>query len=146
MRWDRELVDKLKEHPYKLKAVKNLTERIYQLESSLYNVSVLTDQEPVIGNSGKTVEDKHINTLMEIEELKLSLKETKREIKWIEKSMECLDDLEKTIIYAFYIQKIRYCREYLQRELGYSQTQIYRIREQALKKMCVSMYGRMSSS
>lgn len=143
MRWDKELEFKLKDLPLKIKAMNNLEERIKYLEESKYLLKpVNTDSVPSSGGIIKG-EDVLVNKLVEIEELKKNLKSTEKEIAWIKKGLEVLNDTEREVINKLCLDKIRVKKAC--EELGYEKSQIYRIKDQAIYKMTIALYGTIYS-
>lgn len=143
MRWDKELEYKLKDLPLKIKAMDNLEERIKYLEESKYLIKPInTDSVPANGGITKQ-EDTLVNKLVEIEELKRNLHLMQKEIDWLKKGLLVLNDTEKEVInkFCFDMVKVRKICE----ELGYEKSQIYRIKDQAIYKMTIALYGTIYS-
>lgn len=139
MKWDRELEYKLRDYPRRVNAVKNLAERIEYLEESKYLLKgATTDSVPGGGGTVKS-EDILVGKIVEIEELKKNLKIAKREVAWIDKGLEVLTPLEKDVIIKFYFDKLKV--RVICGELGYGKTQFYKIKNDALYKMTIVLYG-----
>lgn len=139
MRWDKELEYKLRELPLRVKALENLEDRISYLEETKYLVKpVNTDSIPACGGITKG-EDVLVNKLVEIEELKKNLKSTEKEIAWLKQGLEVLNDTEKDVINKMCFDKIQI--KNICEELGYEKSQIYRIKDQAIYKMAIALYG-----
>ena len=80
-----------------------------------------------------------VNKLVEIEELKQNLKSTEKEISWLKQGLEVLNDMEKDVINKMCFDKIQI--KNICEELGYEKSQIYRIKDQAIYKMTIALYG-----
>ncbi len=143
MRWDKELEFKLKDLPLKIKAMDNLEERIKYLEESKYLIKPInTDSVPASGGITKQ-EDVLVNKLVEIEELRRNLHLTQKEIDWLKKGLLVLNDTEKDVINKFCFDKVKVRK--ICEELGYEKSQIYRIKDQAIYKMTIALYGTIYS-
>lgn len=121
----------------------NLEERIKYLEESKYLIKPInTDSVPANGGITKQ-EDTLVNKLVEIEELKRNLHLMQKEIDWLKKGLLVLNDTEKEVInkFCFDMVKVRKICE----ELGYEKSQIYRIKDQAIYKMTIALYGTIYS-
>lgn len=143
MRWDKELEYKLKDLPLKIKAMDNLEERIKYLEESKYLIKPInTDSVPANGGITKQ-EDALVNKLVEIEELKRNLHLMQKEIDWLKKGLLVLNDTEKEVINKFCFDMVKVKK--ICEELGYEKSQIYRIKDQAIYKMTIALYGTIYS-
>ena len=143
LRWDKELEFKLKDLPLKIKAMNNLEERIKYLEESKYLIKPInTDSIPASGGITKQ-EDVLVNKLVEIEELKKNLEFTEKEVEWMKKGLLVLTDIEKEVINKLCLDRVKVRK--ICEELGYEKSQIYRIKDQAIYKMTIALYGTIYS-
>lgn len=142
MNWKREVQDKLYKYPYKKQAISNLKERILYLDETLKTIKpVVMDKVPLRGGGTKQ-EDVMLNRIMEKELLTANLKDCKVEVKDIEKSLKILTETELEVIELFYLSMYRTSIEKICDRLGYEKSQVYNIRNDALRKMAIFLYGR----
>jgi hypothetical protein len=135
-------IERLRDYENKKAAVVSLTEQIKILEDKYKSIrSATTDSTPVQGGNGNRREEMLINNISTREELKNNLKITKHEITITERGFEALDDTEKKILTRFYINRSKGYVERLCDELFISKTELYRQKDEALKKFTSACYG-----
>lgn len=135
-------IERLRDYENKKAAVVSLTEQIKILEDKYKSIrSATTDSTPVQGGNGNRREEMMINNISTREELKNNLKITKHEITITERGFEALDDTEKKILTRFYINRSKGYVERLCDELFISKTELYRQKDEALKKFTSACYG-----
>lgn len=141
MKWEKEMECKLKEYPYKRNALFNLEDRINYLNSTMYGLGAsYRDREPVQGGGNKA-ESQYINRIVEKMELEKNLENIRNDLEWIEKGLECLDPIEKKVIDSFYLTEYKVSKEKLAQEMGYNKQHLYKIKDQAIYKMTLHLYG-----
>lgn len=122
--------------------VENVTEQIKALEDKYTSIrSAQTDSTPVQGGTSNKQEDMLINNISLRNELKKNLKEAIHEIKIIERGLSVLSDDERKILTRFYINRSKGYIERLCDELFISKTELYRRRDNALKRFTMVCYG-----
>lgn len=135
-------IERLRDYENKKAAVVSLTEQIKILEDKFKTIrSATTDSTPVQGGNGSHREQMLINNISTREELKNNLKITKHEITITERGLEALDETEKKILTRFYINRSKGYVERLCDELFISKTELYRQKDEALKKFTSACYG-----
>ncbi len=144
MNWEREMIERLKKYEKRIKAIDNLKERIVYLQESMESIKpVMTDKDPIKGGTTKQ-EDVLINRIMEKDLLLDNLKFCEFEVKEIQKALKTLTETEAEIINMFYINTCRV--QTICEKLGYEKSQVYNIRNIALKKMTLFLYGKEISN
>lgn len=145
MKWEKEMESKLKEYPYKRNALFNLEDRIQYLNSTMYGLGAsFRDSDPVQGGGNKA-ESKFINRIVEKTELEKNLENVKSDLKWVEKGLKCLDPVEKKVIESFYLTDFKISKEKLAQEMGYNKQHLYKIKDKAIYKMTLQLYGCLTS-
>lgn len=135
-------IERLRDYENKKAAVVSLTEQIKILDDRYKSIrSATTDSTPVQGGNGNRREEMLINNISTREELKNNLKITKHEIAITERGFEALDETEKKILTRFYINRSKGYVERLCDELFISKTELYRQKDEALKKFTSACYG-----
>lgn len=135
-------IQRLRDYESRKEAVESLTEQIKALEENFTAIrSATTDSTPVQGGNENRREQMLIHNIATREELKNNLKITRHEIKITEKGLAALTPEEKNILTRFYINRQKGYVERLCDELFISKTELYRQKEDALKKFTMVCYG-----
>lgn len=145
MRWDKELEYKLREYPRKKAALPNMREKIKYLDKSIYMLKgSFRDTDPV-QSGGCYQEDILLDKIVEKEELVKNIEDVEWDIKWVDKALNCLDDLELKVITRMYLDDVKISVKKLCEELHYEKSQLYRIKDKAIYKMTLELYGKLYS-
>lgn len=135
-------IQRLKDYESKKDAVANLTEQIKLLEDRFISIrSATTDGTPVQGGNDNKREEMLIYNIATREELKNNLDITKHEIAITEKGLAALTETEVKILTRFYINRTKGYVERLCDELYISKTELYRQKDEALKRFTMVCYG-----
>lgn len=140
--WKYKAIDRLKEYPAKVAALKNLPDRIVQLGSSAHSIrSATTDATPVMGG-GNAREDMLLSNIVERQELKANLYRAGKDCAIVERGLSVLDAEERHILDALYIYRTKGCMDRLQAEYGYAERKsLYRKADKALLHFTIAAYG-----
>ena len=135
-------IQRLRDYESRKEAIDNLTEQIKLLEDKFTAIrSATTDSTPVQGGNENKREQMLINNIATREELQNNLEITKQEIAITEKGLAALTETEKKILQRFYINRTKGYVERLCDELYISKTELYRQKEDALKRFTMVCYG-----
>lgn len=135
-------IQKLRDYESRKESVKNLKEQISHLEEKAVAIrSATTDSTPVQGGNGNRREEMLIHNITAREELKKNLAIAENEIALTEKGLAALTDNELKILTRFYISRSKGYVERLCDELFISKTELYRQKDEALKKFTMLCYG-----
>lgn len=135
-------IQRLKDYESKKDAVANLTEQIKLLEDRFASIrSATTDSTPVQGGNDNKREEMLIYNIATREELKNNLEIIQHEIDITEKGLAALTETELKILTRFYINRSKGYVERLCDELYISKTELYRQKEDALKRFTMVCYG-----
>lgn len=141
MNWKKQIIEDLRDYPLKLEAMYQIPEKIKRLEDEYTGLkSARNDSTPVSGSTNKR-EDALVNNIVERDKLKLNYSIIKRQISALEKGLELLTDTERLILDRFYIHGAKGNIDRLKDELGYEKSQLYCMRNDALRKLTIGMYG-----
>lgn len=141
MKWTDCAIADLRKYTGMKQSLINIPEKIRALEIRFESVkSASGDSTPVKGG-GSHMEDAMLDNIVERERLKLLYQADRRIVKLIERGLESLTEEERTVLDLFFINRTKHYLEELEKRLGYEQTQIYRIKNGALYKFTVHMYG-----
>lgn len=141
MNWQNEAIEDLKKYPFMKESLLNIQERIAALKANYTAVkSATVDTIPVKCGSCKT-DDRLINNIVERQRLECTYKATKKIVELIGNGLDSLDNNEKIVLEKFYINRKSGFLQELMEELNYEQRRIYQIKDKALYKFTISMYG-----
>lgn len=135
-------IQRLRDYENRKAAIENLTEQIKLLEEKFKAIrSATTDATPVQGGNDNKREEMLIHNIATREELQKNLDITIQEVELTEKGLATLNEDEKRILERFYINRSKGYVERLCDELFISKTELYRQKEEALKKFTMVCYG-----
>lgn len=141
MDWKKAAIEDLRSYTYHRDSIRNIPERIQALKEQFEAIRCAnSSREPVQGGTSR-VEDNMLNNIVERERLKHTLIATRRLVALIQRGLAGLDDTERRVLERFYINRVRGHVELLENELHLEQAQVYRIKDQALYKFTLAMYG-----
>jgi ArpU family phage transcriptional regulator len=141
MNWQNEAIEDLKKYTQMRESLENIRERISALKYSYTAIKPATmDTTPVMGGASKN-EDRLIDNIVERQRLEYTFKATKKIVDLIEKGLNDLDGKEKLVLERFYIYRTSGHVERLMDELNYEHRRIYQIKDEALYKFTIKMYG-----
>lgn len=123
-------------------AVEQLKAELKTLEARFTAIKA-TDYDKMPGSAGGNIqEDKMLTAIAKKDELEHDLKATTLHVEDMERLLTALEDDELTVVQKMFIQRQRGAAQKLGDELHLEKSQIYRIRDQALKKLAQARYGR----
>lgn len=135
-------IQRLKEYNDNLEAVDNLEEQLEMMEERFTAIrSATTDGTPVQGGNENKREVMLINNIATREELQNNLNILRHEISITEKGLEALTEDERKILTLFYINRTKGYIDRLCEELFISKTELYRQKDEALKRFTKLCYG-----
>lgn len=141
MKWTECAITDLRKYSGMKESLKNIPERIYVLELRFQSIkSTTTDSTPVQGG-GSHMEDTMLDNIVERERLKILYQADIRMVRLVERGLKSLSDEERTVIQLFYISRAEDYINRLIKELKYEKSQIYRIKDEAIYKFTICMYG-----
>ncbi len=142
LNWCTYSIQRLRDYEDRKIAVDNLAEQINSLEDKFTAIrAATTDITPVQGGNENRREQMLIHNIATREELKNNLEIIKREIDITEKGLDVLTETERLILTRFYINRAKGYIERLCDELFISKTELYRQKDEALKRFTMVCYG-----
>jgi hypothetical protein len=143
MNWKQEAINDLINYMTKKESLENMRQTMGALKAEFISIKgVATDKDPVMGGASK-LEDRQLNNIVKRQRLSLTYQATKRIIDVIERGLCSLSDQERHVLDRFYVERTKDYLERLMDETGYEQAQVYRIKNDALYKFTIEMYGLM---
>lgn len=141
MNWKREAENDLKNYSRRIESLNNAKEKIKALQDQMLSVRAgISDSTPVQGGGNRSQETM-INCIAEIERLELTITANDRLVRLVEKGLAGLSPEEQKVLELFYIYRTRGHVERLMEILNLEQAQIYRIKDAALYKFTIAIYG-----
>lgn len=141
MNWRAAAIEDLKKYHMQKESLENIPERILALEEKYQSIkSALSDSTPVQGGMSR-IEDRMLDNIVERKRLKHTYRATERLVALIERGLSGLNDRERLVLDRFYVRPIKGHVSRLMDELGYEQSQVYRVKDDALYRFTVCMYG-----
>lgn len=141
MKWSDCAVQDLKKYAGMKASLENIRERVEMLELKFTSIKgQQTDKIPSQGG-GSHWEDFLLDNIVERERLTLLHTANTKLVKLIEKGLAPLNKTERRVLECFFIHRQRDHIGNLIEELRLEQSQIYRIKDQALYKFTINMYG-----
>ena len=141
MNWQTVAKDRLKEYKGRITAIECIKEQIEMLENSFTSIRSATTDSIAVSDNTNRRENMLINNIATRDGLKHNLKVAKTEVKITEKGLMCLTPEEKRILELFYIERHSDYIERLCDELFISKSELYRRKDEALKKFTRACYG-----
>ena len=140
MIWQDFAIDELKKYLSRQISMLNLEDRIKELNSQL---TALTGNSDSVARSNdhSHIEDKRLNIIVAKDELLQNYKTVKRSLERVNRGLEALDERERKVLNSFYIHRTEGYIDRLCDELYAEKSTIYRIKDQALYKFTIAMYG-----
>lgn len=141
MDWKREAEHELKQYAGRCRALKNIKLRHQALKEEMTALKgASTDRVPVRGGCSH-MEDALINNIMERQRLELTYKFTNKLVELTKRGLESLEPAERDLLNRFYVDESSYTADRLCEELHLERSRVYRLKDQALYKFTINMYG-----
>ena len=141
MDYKKEAVSDLRRYLAMKRGVENNRERMAALEAEARGVRLSLDDGVKVLGGGGHAEDRLINILAERERLRLTNRAVRPLVRAMDRAMELLSDGERNVLERFYVDRRPGYLDVLCDELGYEERQIYNIKDEALRKFTLAMYG-----
>ena len=141
MKWSDCAIQDLRKYKYLQASMESIPERMEALRCRFESIKgAVTDKTPVKEGSSR-YEDNLIDIIVEKERLKYLYRANKKLLDLIERGLASLDKTERLVLDRFYIDRPKNHVEILMEELNYEKSRIYEIKNQALYKFTIAMYG-----
>ncbi len=141
MDWKREAVNDLRAYSARCDALENMAERIRILNDKYKTArSAMGNTDTIPSNSGNQ-SDMLVNNIAERERLKLNIKATSELVKLTRKGLDGLNEQQLEILNGFYIERYPGHIERLCEKYHLEQSRIYQLKDEALYKFTIAMYG-----
>lgn len=141
MNWQKEAVNDLKAYVARKNSIESMREKIKELEAKAVRLNSVSNDVPVQGGAAKN-EDMLINNIVERDKLGENIRIAQRFIESVDRGLEVLSADERKVLDGFYMAPVitrkvdRLCDE-----LHFEKSRIYQIKDTALRRFTVAMYG-----
>lgn len=140
MNWQKEAVNDLKSYVARKMSIDNMNQRIAELERRAIRLGSMSSDVPVQGGSSKN-EDAIINNIAERDRLIQAIDAAQCLVTIIENGLSVLDEEERKVLDGFYIHHSTRHVDKLCDELHCEKSRVYSIKDKALYKFTLAMYG-----
>jgi len=141
MDWKREAEHELKQYAGRCRALKNIKLRHQALKEEMTTLKgVSTDRIPVRGGASR-MEDALVNNIVERQRLELTYKFTQKLVSLTKQGLDALEPQERDLLKRFYVEESKYTADQLCEELHLERSRVYKLKDQALYKFTINMYG-----
>ena len=141
MNWEAVAVEDLKKYKDMKNGLESTREKIVALrEKSIAIKNSSTSAVPLSGG-GNRVEERLLDNIVERERLKYTYRANEHLVKIIERGLAGLTEEERFILDAFFISRPKNHIEKCIEKLHVEQSQVYRMKDRALYRFTVAMYG-----
>lgn len=142
MEWETRAIKRLGRYEARKAALANLADQIKTLDGRMSGIRpAKADGQAVKSGGGNQREDMLINGLTEKDELKENYRIVKREVAVTERGLCALDVMERRVLELFYIRRPEDYIQQLCKELHIERSEVYRRKNDALKKFTIACYG-----
>ena len=144
MNWKKEAVNLLKEYPMRKDSLQSLKQRHAMLDRE---VKELTAREEIPSVKGElsAAQNQLLSSTAEQKQLQLNYQLAKVQLQWIEKGLSALDEDERMVLEGFYLIGGPCVKSDLMDALCNERSALYQLKDRALRKFTMSMYGLLES-
>jgi hypothetical protein len=139
--WKNNAITDLKDYPYLANSLAALPGEIKTLSLLEEGLRGADAEKLRVQGGGKTREDAVVGCIDKKERLKINYLVTRAKVKRIRLGLEALSEQERLVLQNFYITRPGGHIDRLCEELGYEERNIYNIKDAALRKFTLAMFG-----
>lgn len=141
MNWQKEAINDLRCHEKRKAALESLADELRELRARTYGTSSpAADAVPVQGGSS-TAEERWIAAIDELERKKEVYRLTKRRVEAVERGLAALDEQQREILEAFFINRVQGHVQALAEKYHVEQSRVYQMKDQAVRDFTLARYG-----
>lgn len=141
MNWQKEAITDLRCHEKRKAALESLADEIRELRARTYGTSSpAADAVPVQGGTS-TAEGRWIAAIDELERKKEAYRITKRQVEAVERGIAALDEQQREILEAFFINRVQGHVQALAEKYHVEQSRVYQMKDQAVRDFTLARYG-----
>lgn len=140
MNWQKEAINDLKIYNARKDSIVAMKNKIEELEAKAERLGSSSNNVPVQGGSSRN-EDVLINCIVECDRLKANIETVRGWLESVERGLEDLTEEERKVLNGFYVNRTTRHIDRLCDELHFEKSRIYEIKDRALRKFTIAMYG-----
>ncbi len=141
MDYIREAIEQLEHYNELVLSLANMRDQLEALKLERYGIKAqIITREPK-GSGKSEPDDKWVNNIFNRNILVRNIEATSKKINCIDKALSVLNNDERLVLKRMFITGNHNAIEDICRELSLSQSQIYRIKGQAIRRFARAMYG-----
>jgi len=137
----REAIEQLKEYNLLTASLPTMQEQLEVLKFEKYNIKAQVITREPKGGGDSEPDDKLVNNIFRRRILINTIVATNKKINCIDKSLAILENDEQKVLKRMFVKGGQNAIDDLSEELSLSKSQIYRIKEQAIRRFAKAMYG-----
>ena len=144
MNWKKEAVNLLKEYPMRKDSLQSLKHRHAMLDREVKELTA-HEELPTVKGELSAAQDQLLSSTAEEKQLQLNYQLTKLQLQWIERGLSALDEDERMVLEGFYLIGGPSVKSDLMDALCIERSALYQLKDRALRKFTMSMYGLLES-
>jgi len=141
MDYIREAIEQLKDYNLLVASVTTMQQQVEALKLEKYNIKAQVITREPKGSGSSEPDDKIVNNIFKRKLLINSIVATNKKIECIDKSLAVLEPTEQKVLNRIFVIGNHNGIEDLSKELNFGKSQIYRIKDQAIRRFARAMYG-----
>ena len=142
MDWKKEAIEDLSRYQMMKVGLRNLNEELQALEQTSADAPAAFRREPVVQGGKRAADEAVLHRIVRRDRLSASRDALRATLRRMDRALRMLSDEERNVLTHFYIERTPGAAQLLCEQLCYEQAHIYRIKDAALKKFTIAMYGR----
>ena len=135
MDWKICAVDDLRRYNLMKIGILNSKDKLRTMEKAALAARQSFEEKP------KHLDSKLVDLIVETERLRSNIHTAQNLVTLVDRGLGALSEGERSVLEKFYIDDCTRTTRSLREHFGYSQRSIYRIRDRALRKFTLAMYG-----
>ena len=135
MDWKASAIEDLRKYNYIKIGIMNSSDKLRCIEALAEHGRLNS------GRHSTSPDSRLIDAIVECEKLRNNIKISKELAKAIERGLDALSEKERCVLHEFYMQEADVNMLKLKEKLGYETRSVYRLRDRALEKFTLAMYG-----
>lgn len=123
--------------------LENVPQRISDLRHRVELINASRPDKISVMSSSRDPDEAIINSIMERQELEISESIIRSDVAWLESGLAKLTPDERMILERFYIRRRKDYLERLTEDLHVERSEVYRLKDQALRRLARLLVGRV---
>lgn len=138
MDWKKESINQLRDYEARKDSLENLRQRCQNLDQELKSLRRTPQGD-------KAEEERILSVMTERKQLMHNYWITRKTVELTQRGLDALDGEERAVLEGFYVHRGERYADDLMEQLCVERTKLYNLKDQALRKFTVTMYGMTES-